>query len=398
MVSTFNLPIGDRLTGGGNDRFDFSCFGALLDVLAEKFFPASENKSLMFLKALTVFGAGFVMRPLGGIFMGWIGDTLGRKKALEISILLMLLPSFLIGCLPVYDDVGWISAAALVVLRLLQGLAAGGELVGAFLYTLEATDGNTKGFWGGACKSSGNLGTTCGLALVTLLRYTLSRSQLYAWGWRIPFLLGIAFGLLGIYLRSRLKGEAGGDGEEFEQALKNDEIVHSPLRQVIKEYWKELIVLVLVASLWGCSYYTIFIWLVYYLQDPELIGGNGVANAWIINLVSNFILVVCLPIGGWLGDLIGWQISDHEKGNITTMKLAIYLFLITVIPSFIFFTTRNTVFVSIGQILLTFPIAMFGANLPAFMASRFPVSLRFSGVGVGKSMAPFLILPLNNSY
>lgn len=316
--------------------------------------------------------------------MGKIGDTLGRKRALEISILLMLLPSFLIGCLPDYASVGWIASAALVLLRLLQGLAAGGELVGAYLYTLEATDGETKGFWGGACKASGNLGTTIGLALVTLLRYTLSKEQLYTWGWRIPFWVGLLFGIAGVYARSKLKDEAGTEGEEFTQAVSNHEIGETPIRQVMKVYWREIIVVICVAALWGCSYYSTFIWLVYFLQDPDLIGGNGVDGVWIINLISNMFLVVMLPLGGWMGDYIGKQIGDYERGNRDAMKLAIYGLFVILIPCFLLFITRKPVLVSLGQILLAIPIGTFGANLPAFMASRFSVSLRFTGVGIGK--------------
>jgi MHS family proline/betaine transporter-like MFS transporter len=352
-------------------------------VLAANFFPSDENRSLVLLKTLAVFGAAFVMRPIGGILMGWIGDTLGRKRALEISILLMLFPSFLIGCLPNYETAGWFSAGALVLFRLLQGLAAGGELVGAFLYTLEATDGNTKGFWGGACKASGNLGTTIGLALITLLRYVLTKDQLYSWGWRIPFWLGLLFGTLGVYARSKLKNEAGFEGEEFEEAKNSQLIGESPVKQVLREDWREIIMLVLVVALWGCAYYTTFIWLVYYLQDPDLIG-DGTPAVWIVNLLSNILLVILLPFGGWFGDYLGDRMGNMEKGTIAAMKLSIYFLFIVLIPSFLLFMTRDPYLVWLGQTLLVFPIACFGANLPAFMVSRFPVALRFSGVGIGK--------------
>jgi MHS family proline/betaine transporter-like MFS transporter len=343
-----------------------------------------------------VFGAAFVMRPVGGIFMGWIGDTLGRKRALEISILLMLFPSFLIGCLPSYDSIGWFSACALVIFRLMQGLAAGGELVGAFLYTLEATnDGKSKGFWGGACKASGNLGTTIGLALITFLRYSLTKEQLHSWGWRISFWLGLLIGLLGVYARSKLKEEAGGEGLEFEE-MKSLEIGEeqqqqqqlsskNPVKQVLTQEWRDILLIVLIVAVWGCCYYTVCIWLVYFLQDPDLIGGSGVQNVWLINLLSNMFLVVVLPIGGYFGDWLGVRMKDNpEKGTMLAMKLSIYGFLILLIPCFLLFMTRDGYLVTLGQCLLVIPIGVYGANLPAFLVSRFSVAMRFSGVGIGE--------------
>jgi MHS family proline/betaine transporter-like MFS transporter len=133
--------------GNAMEWYDFAIFGALADVIGEELFPEdTEQKAL--LKGLAVFGAAFLMRPLGGAFMGWIGDTMGTKRALEISIALMLLPSFMIGCIPDYATGGITSCMFLILLRLLQGLAVGGELVGAFIYTIEATGGKARGFWG----------------------------------------------------------------------------------------------------------------------------------------------------------------------------------------------------------------------------------------------------------
>ena len=127
-------------------RFDFASFGALADIIGYNYFP-NDDDNIQLLKSLSIFGAAFVMRPLGGTIIGYIGDHVGRKKALEISVLLMLLTSFCIGILPTYHSYGYSMTSALVLLRLLQGLACGGEIVGAFIYTIEATDGINNGFW-----------------------------------------------------------------------------------------------------------------------------------------------------------------------------------------------------------------------------------------------------------
>lgn len=340
------------------------------------------------------------MRPLGGIVMGRIGDTVGRKKALEVSIALMLLPSFLIGCLPAYRNWGLKTTISLVILRLMQGLAVGGELVGAYVYTIEATGGKDRGFWGAMCKASGNLGTTLGMGIAALLRSYLSREALLKWGWRLPFLSGVIFGVVGIWLRSKLDDEEGvplqpekavcereevskllitpdsavlagtpnaanplgrvsfwprarvtsvqADSEEIKNPLMNERIAiankvpnsadveastSTPTLDTFRNSWRELLLVVLVASFWGCSYYTSFVWIMYFMGS-SLVGGNGVPDAWLINFMMNCVLVCIFPIGGALGDFMGRLLCDEERGFRVVMQLGTVVMMITAIPAF----------------------------------------------------------------
>jgi len=379
-------------------RFDFSSFGALADIIGYNFFPG-DGPSLQLLKALGVFGAAFLMRPLGGIIIGQIGDTLGRKKALEISIALMLLPSFLIGCLPSYHQIGWLAPVALVFFRLLQGLAAGGELVGAFLYTIEATNGVHIGFWGGACKATGNLGTTLGVGVVTVLRSVLTSEQLRSWGWRIPFWMGLLFGVVGVYMRRNLgRSGAGEESAEFLQARKVRQLKqarqslttltpsHSavPLLAVCQEHWRAILVIVCVAAFWCTSFYTTCVWLVYFMQDTDLIGDHPIRNAWVLSFVANCCLVGLLPLGGWLGDSLGSALQNVQQGIFLALQIAQVLMISVVLPAFFLILTKSFYLVVLGQWLLILPIALFGGNLPAYMISQFPPPVRYTGVGLGE--------------
>lgn len=333
------------------------------------------------------------MRPLGGIVMGRIGDTVGRKKALEVSIALMLLPSFLIGCLPAYRQWGLKTTIFLVLLRLMQGLAVGGELVGAYIYTIEAAGGIDRGFWGAMCKASGNLGTTLGMGVAALLRCYLSREALYSWGWRIPFLSGVLFGVIGIWLRSKLDDDDGipqpvENGKERDevsnllvsaesdvvtgsgstkgywarsgtapQELENDEIKNplmnrgastikiefttssddldstAPTLDTFRNNWRELILVVFVASFWGCTYYTSFVWIMYFMGS-SLVGGTGVPSAWLINFLMNCVLVCFFPVGGALGDYMGRVLANEDKGFRVVMQIGTVLMMILAVPAF----------------------------------------------------------------
>lgn len=202
--------------------------------------------------------------------MGWIGDTMGTKKALEMSIALMLFPSLLIGCIPAYGIGGLVSTVILIVLRLIQGLAVGGELVGAFIFTIEATGGRARGFWGGACESCAGLGVTLGMGVVAILREFTTKEELHRWGWRLPFLGSILFGIIGVWLRSQLEDEIeiiAGDTNSPETAEVESSIqskleidadndtkwAATPLVVTLLDNHRELLLVIFVSAFWGVS-------------------------------------------------------------------------------------------------------------------------------------------------
>ena len=338
--------------------------------------------------------------------MGRIGDTVGRKKALEVSIALMLLPSFLIGCLPAYRQWGLKTTIFLVLLRLMQGLAVGGELVGAYIYTIEAAGGVDRGFWGAMCKASGNLGTTLGMGVAALLRCYLSHEALYSWGWRLPFLSGVLFGVIGIWLRSKLddddnvpqsleigkekdevsnllvtpesdavagSGSAkgywaragtapqeleleeirnplmtrGASGKKMEFLTSSDDLDSTaPTLDTFRNNWRELILVVFVASFWGCTYYTSFVWIMYFMGS-SLVGGTGVPSAWLINFLMNCILVCFFPVGGALGDFMGRVLENEDKGFRVVMQVGTVLMMITAVPAFGLVSFLNKITITI---------------------------------------------------
>ena len=341
--------------------------------------------------------------------MGRIGDTVGRKKALEVSIALMLLPSFLIGCLPSYQLWGMKTTILLIILRLMQGLAVGGELVGAYIYTIEATGGKDRGFWGAMCKASGNLGTTLGMGVAALLRCFLSKEDLHSWGWRLPFLSGILFGVIGIWLRSKLDDDEGvplcssdskkgshhqllgsqshlkipsetvskiqseedcvkgmysgvqASDDATSEVIKististrnplikgskleamtwsmtdskaEDTLSKNPTMDTMKKNWRELILVILVASFWCCSYYSSFVWIMYFMGS-SLVGGDGVPSAWLINFLMNCALVCLFPFGGALGDLAGEIMGNPDRGFTVVMQLGTLVMIVCAIPAF----------------------------------------------------------------
>jgi MFS family permease len=133
--------------GNALEWFDFAIYGALADIIGYHFFPAHRSQTAL-LASFSVYSSTFLMRPLGGIVMGYIGDNFGRKFALELSISLMVVPGFLMGCLPTFHSIGYLATFFLILLRMLQGLAVGGEMIGAYIFTIEACEPTQRGLWG----------------------------------------------------------------------------------------------------------------------------------------------------------------------------------------------------------------------------------------------------------
>ena len=154
-------------------RYDFAIYGYFSDIIGRKFFPPSHDESTVIIEAFLVFGGAFLVRPVGGILMGYIGDTLSRKRALEISIFLMALPTFAMGCLPTFDAVGWWAVVLLVFVRLLQGLSVGGQLMSSLVFVAEGHDSKSWGWYGSFAMTAANAGTllggVCGVSVLQIL-------------------------------------------------------------------------------------------------------------------------------------------------------------------------------------------------------------------------------------
>jgi MFS transporter, MHS family, proline/betaine transporter len=293
----FAIGVGNAL-----EWFDFAIFGALADVIGFHFFP-SDYKNSALLSSFSVYCSAFFMRPLGGMVMGWIGDKYGRKVALELSIFCMVVPSFLMGCLPTFSQIGYSASAVLIFLRLLQGLAVGGEMIGAYIYTIEACESRDCGYWGGVCKATALTGTVIGMAFVTLLRELLTPSDLYQWGWRIPFLSSMLVGSIGIYLRSYLhESEAFVRYKQHHAATLQQTPFPQSTLQVFTTHWPEIIYVIGITAFWCTGYYSCFIWMSYYMS--QLLASGVVTHSWVISIGMISGLVLALPMGGILGDAI----------------------------------------------------------------------------------------------
>src|SRR5215469_2529723 len=231
------VPYRRAITAGviGNvlEWYDFGVYGYLVPIISQLFFPSSSTVASL-LSTFGVFGVGFLMRPVGSILFGIYGDRYGRRNALSAVIFVMALATFAMGLLPTYNQLGVLAPLLLVVVRLVQGLSAGGEWGGSTAYIVEFAPAGRRGFFGSWQLVGVGSGFLFGSLTAAMINTVLPPAIRFAWGWRLPFLFGIAVGIVGAYLRWRLS-----DTPKYLEIEVQGEIAAAPLSEALKKYPRE---------------------------------------------------------------------------------------------------------------------------------------------------------------
>jgi len=344
--------------------YDFAVFAFLAPVMGTQFFPADDPLASL-IKVYGVFAAGYLMRPLGGVIFGHIGDRMGRKRALELSILMMAVPTFLVGCLPTHAEIGTAAAALLIALRLLQGVSVGGELVGSISYVVEMAPPAKRGLHGSWTLFTAIGGILIGSLTVSLLRSLLPDEAMASWGWRLPFLLGIGIAGVGIWLRVGLP-----ESEAFTQSASPDASGRSPVTLALHQAGPRIAHLCAVLALFSAGFYILFVWMPTYYTD---ILQPPVPHAYWINSLSMFFLLVMIPISGALSDRFGRR-PVLITGMLATALLAY--------PLFVVVDTSVAAYALGAQLVFAILVATNQGPMPAYMAEMFPTPIRSSAIGI----------------
>lgn len=349
--------------------YDYALFGYFAAIISTQFFPSADPLTSI-LDTFAVFASGFAMRPLGAIFFGYIGDRIGRKYALGASLLLMAIPTTALGLLPTYQSIGVWATVFLVLIRLLQGLAVGGNYGGSFIFTIENAPEGKKGF-AGSLPSFGTLGGLfLGSGAATLLSSIMSESALYEYGWRIPFLLGSLSGLMGFAIRYFIEEE-----EESKEGIES-----SPIKVVVRDYLGNVLRSIGIILLDGVGVYTLFVFMTTYATTFLGLPSDEVLLA---NTVTMGALVVSIPFFGWLGDQIGARLI---------LRFVSLCFI--VLGPVLFFTlieSRTMEAVWLIQSVFSIVIGAMYATVPITVSRFFPRHVRYtaSGLSFNISIAVF---------
>jgi MHS family proline/betaine transporter-like MFS transporter len=346
--------------------YDFALYGYLAGVIAPVFFPAHSPVAGL-IATYGIFAAGFLMRPLGAFVFGWFGDRYGRARTMQLSVMLMALPTLLLGLLPVYDQVGLFAPLLLVLVRLLQGLSVGGEFSSSATYLVETAPEGQRGLTGSWANIGSMAGSLLGVGAAALVTNLFDAETLDAWAWRLPFLGGALLGTAAIWVRHDLH-----ESERFRAHHEGREDT-SPLLQAFTTNRRETLLALLFSASYGTCYYLAFVYLPEWLTAQELMS-RGTALA--INTAMTLLVIPAMPLAAIVG--------DRWLPRRTWIALAVLLLALAALPLHAWMLASGgswtAILVAHGTIFLLLAVPL--GSGPALFVELFPERDRLSGYSV----------------
>lgn len=371
--TTVRKAVGAAAMGNLVEWFDYGIYSYVVLYISLNLFPGGSEENAGGVYALAVFAVAYLVRPFGGVILGPLGDRIGRKKVLALTIVIMSAASFCIGLLPTYAAVGIVAPILLILLRMVQGFATGGEYGGAAAFIAEYAPDKRRGFY---C-SFLELGTTGGFVLaagmVTALQVSLPPEAMETWGWRIPFLVAGPLGLVGLYLRSRLE-----DTPAFLALEQKDEVSDSPLRDVVVKHWRPILVCMGLVLFYNVAVYTILFYMPTYLQTTTGLAETP-ALLYILGMML-IIMAVIVPVGA-LSDRIG------RKPLILASCIG---FIVLSYPAFLLLNTGTAAGTVGGLAILGILLVMLLGTMSATLPALFETDTRYGGFSIGYNISTSL--------
>ncbi|WP_049620979.1 MFS transporter [Frateuria defendens] len=355
--------------GGALEFYDFVVFVFFTKVLGQLFFPADMPAWLAQLQVFGIFAAGYLVRPLGGVVMAHFGDRTGRKRMFALSVFLMALPTFCIGLLPTYAQLGALAPILLLLLRMLQGLAIGGEMPGAWVFVAEHAPPGRMGFAVGSLSGGINAGTLMGALMAAGLHQYFSAAEILDHAWRIPFLVGGVFGFISVWLRRWLE-----ETPVFAAMRANRQLAGElPIKLVLTRHGGGVLASMLATWILTAGIVVVI------LMTPTLIQSAFHLPAELAfrgNVLAAFCLIAGCFASGWASDRLG--IGRTLLAWSAGLAAAVYALYVDLAAGGAHF-------------LPLYALAGFGAGVagvvPAVMVASFPAAIRYSGLALSYNLA-----------
>ena len=366
-------------TGIGNalEWFDWSIYSTFAPFFAASFFDPSDTVSA-FLAALVVFAAGFIARPIGGYLFGRLGDRLGRKTTMALTVILISIAGLIIAICPPYAQIGVAASVILVIARLLQGLAYGGEQPAAGSYLSEQAPAERRGLWSSLIYATGTFGAVMGLVLGAVLSALLTREDMFAWGWRIPFIIAALGGLYALWMRRNMS-----ETQAFTESISvvEAETAEKPALVERPNIWRDMWtmrrsviqVIGLVVGATVAYYY----WVVATSAYSISVLGADPTAVLIAGVAANLLFIAMLPAWGAISDRIGRR---------PVMLFGLVGLMATIIPM-TSLIDGNPVNLFIAMLVASVFLTALTSISPAVMAELFPTRMRTTGVAVPLAVA-----------
>ncbi|MFG2137130.1 MFS transporter [Streptomyces sp. NPDC048650] len=375
--------------GNAMEWFDFGIYSYLAVTIGRVFFPGGSDTTSL-LSSFATFAVAFLVRPLGGAYFGPLGDRIGRKKVLALTMIMMALGTLAIGLIPSYATIGFWSPALLILFRLVQGFSTGGEYGGASTFIAEYAPDKKRGFFGSFLEMGTLIGYTGAAGIVLILNTTLGSDAMLHWGWRIPFLIAGPLGLVGLYLRIKLdetpafqkleasqthspSGSVVESESEFSHLSEN--APKKKLGEIFAQQWPTLILCIALVGAYNITDYMLLSYMPTYLTETlKYQESHG-----LLILLGTMIVLMCIISS------VG-RLNDHY-GRKPLLMAGMLGFFITAIPAFLLVKQGSMAAVIGGMVLLGLCLVCLLGTMSAALPALFPTNVRYGSLSIGYNLA-----------
>ncbi|MFD7923450.1 MFS transporter [Streptomyces sp. NPDC059740] len=354
------------------EYYDFSIYGYLAVAIAPQFFPGGDPAASL-LAALGVFATGLVVRPVGGLFFGWLGDRWGRRRALVSSVLCMGVASSVTGLLPTYGRIGVTAAVLLFLTRLVQGVSSGGESVGAYTYIYESAPERRRALLGAVTPVGSNIGFMLAAATAGTISALTTDAQMASWGWRLPFLMAVPLTLFCLWARLRIA-----DTPEFAEAVRSADIPRAPVREALSTHRAALLQSVGLAMAQGGA---IFLGLTYIgIHLSTDLGYDSTQVFWLSAAVVGATVVLMVPAGR----------LSARFGCRRVLLAGLLGFLVTAYPAMVLMGRGSLALAGVAYLLFMLSSAFVQVPAASLWPRLFERRVRYTGMAIGYNVGTVL--------
>lgn len=357
--------------GNAMEWFDFGVYGFVAYALGKVFFPEA-NPSVQMIAALATFSVPFLIRPLGGLFFGMLGDKYGRQKILAITIVIMSISTFCIGLIPGYETIGIWAPVLLLLCKMAQGFSVGGEYTGASIFVAEYSPDRRRGFMGSWLDFGSIAGFVLGAGVVVLISAIIGEENFQSWGWRIPFFLALPLGIIGLYLRHALE-ETPAFQQHVDKLEQGDRegLQHGPkvsFKEIATKHWRSLLACIGLVIATNVTYYMLLTYMPSYLShNLHYSESHGVLI--IIAIMMGMLFVQ--PVMGLLSDRFG------RRPFVIIGSVALFFL---VIPAFTLINSNVIGLIFAGLLMLAVILNAFTGVMASTLPAMFPTHIRYSAL------------------
>ncbi|MCF8869698.1 glycine betaine/L-proline transporter ProP [Xanthomonas campestris pv. campestris] len=361
--------VGAAALGNAMEWFDFGVYGYLAVTLGQVFFPSSSPTAQL-IATFATFTVAFLVRPIGGMVFGPLGDRYGRQKVLAATMILMALGTFSIGLIPSYAQIGLWAPALLLLARLLQGFSTGGEYGGAATFIAEYATDRNRGLMGSWLEFGTLGGYIAGAATVTALHMALSQAQMLDWGWRVPFLVAGPLGLLGLYMRMKLEETPAFRAYTEQSEQRERETAGQGLMTLLRLHWPQLLKCVGLVLVFNVTDYMLLTYMPSYLSVTM-----GYAESKGLLLII-LVMLVMMPL-----NVVGGMFSDKLGRRPMIIGACAALFALA-IPCLLLIGSGSDVLIFTGLMLLGLALVCFTSSMPSTLPALFYTPVRYSALSI----------------